>query len=164
MGGENLQTQIEHWTTPQSHDKHGGKTPEQIQAMRLKNGSGVRNLNEDVINWPTASARDWKSETGCENRKEFHAPTLSAFVYLASLPDPVIPDGLTSSEKDRTLPQLWQTPKDQTSGGNQRRGGDRSDELLLTGQAAEFMGNQKKRLSPRFVEWLMGFPIGWTEL
>jgi hypothetical protein len=23
---------------------------------------------------------------------------------------------------------------------------------------------QKRRLSPRFVEWLMGFPVTWTEL
>jgi len=22
---------------------------------------------------------------------------------------------------------------------------------------------EKRRLNPRFVEWLMGFPIGWTE-
>ena len=26
------------------------------------------------------------------------------------------------------------------------------------------MGNPKLRLNPRFVEWLMGLPIGWTEI
>ena len=81
------------WTTPQAHDQHGGKTPEQVARHKEKHGSGCRNLNEDIITW-------------------------------SSHPDPQTRDGLKSSESGQT----------------------------------------SRRLSPRFVEWLLGFPIGWTEL
>jgi hypothetical protein len=36
--------------TPQAHDQRGGKTPEQVEAMRQRTGAGVSNLNE-VIDW-----------------------------------------------------------------------------------------------------------------
>ncbi len=189
------------WPTPQRHDAQGAKTPEQIEAMREKNGAGVQNLNESAEHWMTPNSRDWKSETGSENNNYDKTPNLSRQVYrmenwatprlkgdhdgaratsttrhqgddlytqaeshFNSLPAPVTPDGPSSSESVQTSRRLWQTPKDVTSGANQQRGGDRKDELLLTGQAAEFMGNRTRRLNPRFVEWLMGFPISWTEL
>ena len=31
-------------------------------------------------------------------------------------------------------------------------------------QSSESAPTSRRRLNPRFVEWLMGFPIGWTEL
>jgi DNA (cytosine-5)-methyltransferase 1 len=31
-------------------------------------------------------------------------------------------------------------------------------------QSSENAPTSRRRLNPRFVEWLMGFPIGWTEL
>lgn len=51
------------WPTAQAHDCRGGKTPEQVAAMRAK-GHGVRNLNEEAAqwttptSWPTARATD----------------------------------------------------------------------------------------------------------
>lgn len=44
------------WPTPQAHDAVGGKTPEQIAAMRLRTGAGVSNLNEVVSTLPTPDA------------------------------------------------------------------------------------------------------------
>ena len=43
------------------------------------------------------------------------------------------------------------------TGGQTSRGGDRKDEPLLAG----IVGGP---LNPAFVEWLMGFPLGWTDL
>ena len=43
------------------------------------------------------------------------------------------------------------------TGGQTSRGGKRKDEPLLAG----IVGGQ---LNPVFVEWLMGFPLGWTDL
>jgi hypothetical protein len=53
------------WATPQSHDQHGAKSPEQITAMRAR-GAGVSNLNEmaRLVPWSTPSARDWKDTPG----------------------------------------------------------------------------------------------------
>ena len=85
--------------------------------------------------------------------------------------------------------QMWATPKG-TAGGNVSRGNERSGELLLEGQAQMWATPQARdwsgphgtpgprdlptlsagaerfnraRLNPLFVEWLMGFPIGWTD-
>lgn len=46
------------WATPQAHDAQGGKTPDQIEAMRKRTGAGVKNLNEQVANWPTPRASE----------------------------------------------------------------------------------------------------------
>lgn len=75
----------------------------------------------------------------------------------------------------------WQTP---ATDSFRSRGGDWVDEMGLDQQARFFPTPQtsppapvipdgppssapgqtsRRRLNPRFVEWLMGFPIGWTE-
>jgi len=71
----------------------------------------------------------------------------------------------------------WETPQVScASGGQANRGGPRSDELLLTGQARDVCTRldpptspdgptsspERRSLNPRFVEWLMGWPPGWT--
>lgn len=61
-----LEMQTEYWPTPQAHDAQGGKTPEQIEAMRAK-GHGVANLNERVEQWPTPAARDHKGANSTEH-------------------------------------------------------------------------------------------------
>jgi hypothetical protein len=79
--------------------------------------------------------------------------------------------------------QLWQTP---ATDSFRSRGGDRKDEMGLDQQArmyfvqhhcpsppapaipdglasSEPAPTSRRRLNPRFVEWLMGFPVTWTE-
>lgn len=76
------------------------------------------------------------------------------------------------------LPELWSTITAAAARGSQMtRGNERSDELLLGGQAIllcllldhETPPGQKLSatllaLNPQFAEWLMGWPIGWTGL
>jgi hypothetical protein len=134
-GGRNLADDVTPWKTPHgmsNRDAKGkvggcgggefGKQANHWPTPDVPNGG--RTLSPEVI-WPTPSARDWKSETGLENRTEQHAPNLSQYVYLTSLPDPAIPDGPGSCGSGPT---------------------------------------SHRRLNPRFVEWLMGLPIGWSEL
>ena len=52
-----LESQTRHWATPQAHDAVGGKTPDQVRRMRAA-GHGVKNLNEEVCQWPTPVAND----------------------------------------------------------------------------------------------------------
>jgi hypothetical protein len=66
----------------------------------------------------------------------------------------------------------WQTP---ATDSFRSRGGDRKDEMGLDQQARLFLpqdqataaGEQssgtRRVLNPQFVEWLMGWPIGWTD-
>ena len=183
-----------HWLTPKTIT--GGS-----QAERITLGGGIRKL-EDLAEWwqtpatdsfrsrggdrvnemgldqqawffPTPSARDWKSETGLENRTEQHAPNLSQFIYLASLPAPQMPDGPPSCENGPTWPRHWLTPTVAVT-----RGFDQRDVTITDGMGQRSVGQHNlneqisamtqgtgpRRLNPRFVEWLMGFPIGWTEL
>jgi hypothetical protein len=72
---------------------------------------------------------------------------------------------------------LWLTPTAAIAAGGQTiRSGDRRDEPLLSGQAASVSGHPPQttptdggerltsglQLNPLFVEWLMGWPAGWT--
>jgi hypothetical protein len=94
-------------------------------------------------NWITPNARDWKSETGSENNRYDKTPGLSRQVYELTPPsgapqDPPIPAGPPSSQSVQTFPPHSQDPPAKAP--------------------------ERRRLNPRFVEWLMGFPISWTEL
>ena len=200
-----LTVEVSHWTTPQAHDGMGGpRTAEQLELAKALNKGGNCNLSTDAALWqtpgtdsfrsrggdrkdemgldqqartmfPTPSSRDWKSEVGIENRQEHHSPTLSAFVYLNSLPDPQIPDGPISSPPDRTSHRLWPTAQESMAVGGFPRttpatyGGMYRGNAMLAA-AVEFQkktcgpGPEKRRLNPRFVSWLMGFPVTWTEI
>ncbi len=51
-----METAAQNWPTPQAHDRHGAKTPQQAQAVRDRSGGGVRNLNVEVRKWSTPAA------------------------------------------------------------------------------------------------------------
>jgi hypothetical protein len=52
----------------------------------------------------------------------------------------------------------WATPEGM-AGGKTSRGGKRKNELLLTGQVKQ---DASGKLNPRWVEALMGLPVGWV--
>lgn len=71
----------------------------------------------------------------------------------------------------------WSTPSvADVTGGRMARSGARNDEPLMNGQASalssrldpmtylvgETSSNDRRTLNPLFVEWLMGWPHGWT--
>ncbi len=95
---------------------------------------GDRNLADDVTLWQTPATDSFRSRGG-DRKDEMGLDQQERF---HSLPDPTIPGGQKYSESDLT-----------------------SLRHLSLQNAAEA---PKRRLNPRFVEWLMNFPIGWTEL
>lgn len=97
------------WATPQARDYMPAHTPEYVAAKRAQ-GHGMRNLNDEVMMWPTPNAGDYKA--GMSNAPGRQQSSLPRSVGIA----------------------------EGTSSG--RRGG----------------------LNPTWVEWLMGFPMGWTAL
>lgn len=134
--------QAEHWQTPgtDSFRSRGGDRKDEM------------GLDQEARNWITPNARDWKSETGSENNSYDKTPNLSRQVYG------------------------WWTPH-----GTREHDTDNSDSTYLARQVASIFASlpappipdgpqssesdptSRRRLNPRFVEWLMGFPIGWTE-
>jgi hypothetical protein len=106
-------------------------------------------LEKGFLFWPTASSRDWKdtpgmSRTGADGRKRLDQ--LARVVYA----------------------RQWATPQS-------RQRGTRSKDLILNGSTVIRRGSGERRgidltdqvggnLNPTWVEWLMGFPLGWTAL
>lgn len=83
--------------------------------------------------WATPSARDWRDGAASPDTMQRNARPLNEQACHASLPDATTrPDGEPSS----TQAALTSCPR--------------------------CARTAKRRLNPRFVEWLMGFPIGWT--
>lgn len=116
-------------------------------------------LHHEVQNWPTPAARDHRSPNSQDSQDRRNE----------------------GSSRGQQLPNfvehMWSTPAvADVTGGRKARSGDRSTELLLNGQADSLSGHlgpttstlgEKSstsglQLNPLFVEWLMGWPTGWT--
>jgi hypothetical protein len=122
------------WATPQAHDAQGPKTPEQIEAMRAK-GHGVKNLNEQAT-WATPIMGD---------------------SHLASTPEVAqkrIEEGKVTLSRQTAA---WATPQLQ-DGHNINQ--DSTTHKTIPAQLTKM--NMAGKLNPRWVETLMGLPVGWV--
>lgn len=117
--------------------------------------------------WPTPTANDWKN-AGYQQKDGRIFLTLPGAVGAAKVPErwptPTARDG-KGPGFDGQLPnavRMWPTPKASPSGpdyAKATRPGSGSDDLA-TSVARDQGGGQ---LNPNWVEWLMGFPPGWTD-
>jgi hypothetical protein len=184
-GGGEFAKQANNWATPQGHPRqadprtvdHGVQLANQVgrwptaSARDWKSGDAneatmnrnSRPLNEVVehLTWPTprhttsgmevSDAQLNRIRNGEETEGGAGACKLELSACLHSPPAPQTPDGLTSSEIAPTSPQPSASAK--KTGSESTASGSPPGARLL-----------KRRLNPRFVEWLMGFPVTWTEL
>jgi hypothetical protein len=103
------------------------------------------NLRDQVSNsqnWPTPTRR---SPPDCPAERERHSPSLEAIVNTR-YPTPCSTDHKGAGQSGDLRDRLDYTVE---------RGGTKS---------ATFEKNAAGQLSPNWVEWLMGWPIGWTDL
>ena len=141
----------QNWATPTATERSG---------INPNTGQGA-GLNLGAKNWGTPQARDHKDGS---NPSEA-VPTNSLLGRQA----PRMPlGGSESSESGQTSPQPWSTPKADHS---YRQGRVAPSEghghgRTLGGDIVGWTGQKQttRRLNPRFVEWLMGVPIGWASL
>ena len=94
--------------------------------------SALRTRESGCSSWPTAKARDWKDTMGC------------------SL-DAVNPDGTHRNRRDRLVGAIAAEMSGPAAPVNPSTHGSRQESLATTG-----------KLNPRWVETLMGLPVGWT--
>lgn len=94
----------------------------------------VLNLTGALRQWPTASSRDWRDPPG---------------MALTG----VNPDGTMRKRTDQLARAVYarQRPTPSAPGGDNHQAG-----------SVQEVG--KGQLNPDWVEWLMGWPIGWTSL
>ena len=162
--------QAEHWKTP-----HGMSN---LDFKGKVGGCGGGEFGKQANQWQTPATDSFRSRGG--DRKDEpgldqHArmfPTPNAkekqitlceqiAAFPASLPAPPIPDGPPFSESAPTSRPRWPTPTDSMATMQDMQQARTAGNSPSRPQYASL---EKRRLNPRFVEWLQGFPLRWTEL
>ena len=107
------------------------------------------------MGWPSPSSRDHKGAPASRCTPEGYNARLDEAVILHGRAAPAIPSS------DGSHPESWPTPASSTGQGGAHGlgGGSGANATLKTIGMAE-MGTGK--LNPRWVETLMGLPVGWT--
>lgn len=148
-------------TWPRSGSMRNGTAYQRVPLAPLTGGIGSGLL-------PTPVARDWK-DTGAPSEMQRKSPSLAARAHKNMWPTPRTSDtngpgrhgtgglGLRTAvaEAELTKDGLYTTPCADDTG--HRKGKYAQGGTPLSAQA----GGQ---LNPTWVEWLMGFPLGWTDL
>jgi len=144
------------WPTPSASDVEGGIA----QDVKLENGTFSRK-NKEGVRWGV-KLRDAVNHA----EKMWPTPTTQDNPQVRG-------EGKTVGTKRGTTlggaVRMWPTPvardhKGGYQGGRIRNGKVSWDSLDV---AVQHTDNQEKtggQLNPMFVEWLMGYPKGWTEL
>ena len=123
------------WPTPQAHDCHKGDAQ---RVGRFGTKHGGRNLNDEVALYPTPCARDYRSP----NSKPFSGRG----------------GGRKGEQLVNFVAHNFPTPTATNTKANHMRGNDK-------GKARESRNyGATGQLNPEWVEWLMGWPRGWTDL
>jgi hypothetical protein len=141
-------------------------------------------VNDERRTWPTPTANEdaagtpdgkmqWMltqaAKSGCATRKEYQSwPTPNASDYKGSGTEGPLRDRLDyaterGATKSNTYPKNWATPqaRDHRTGGadrweNPERSRNFNDQAATLGNGGQ--------LNPDWVEWLMGWPVAWTQL
>jgi hypothetical protein len=152
-GSEIIQTNVlknrqKLWPTPHAADGTGGGSP----IRHDPNATGGRSNLRDVVKGLIPTAGDAKA-SGSRNTESSNAHSGT------SLTDWVRMDGGEG--------RLWPTPRESEWKGTGPLGSKsqqhRADRFYLDAIAQERC-QLTGSLNPEFVTWLMGFPLGWTEL
>lgn len=177
------------WPTAQTMDKEWGTpTAHQRTANPREVANGIQLANQ-ASHWPTPMHRDWKNPGAKDGRASGQLADMSAEWQVAEWPTPHGfqagngPDGNEFSKAVRN----WPTPVIEGR-GTRPRANSKHGEMLqevarefptprfgphgtpghgLRHPTIENPGNEsspeRRTLNPLFVEWLMNFPIGWTD-
>lgn len=160
-GGIDLQTEAKLWNTP-----HGMGNTDRTGKL---GGAGGGEFAKQANQWPTPAGRDVKG-----TNDPSHLDRSTGSKRLDRLPNyvshcfPLAPQtstlgGESSESTPASPPPSWATPAGAdaigSTGGTTEKGGGK----CLRKDASRFVGTTKRRLSPRFVEWLMGWPRDFTQ-
>lgn len=178
------------WPTPRAIDGRGAQsgTSDETLIRRAQTRSGdSRNLPEMVQSrerdlWPTPLGTDAKGgRRSSHGRPDGLQSAISERTWPTPKASPSGPDfaragrdgsggdDLATAVVDRPSdhPKLWPTPRASEWKGVGPLGSKSQDYRLAKGYLDATVQDAEQRtgaLNPDWVEWLMGFPIGWTNL
>lgn len=163
---DTLTSKAREWPTPQKWD---GERGAEIRETKQARGSGGVNLAQAAKDWPMPKQRDHKGKS----QRGIHAPEDALPNMVAAHAGP--PDPANSSTNGRSRDYVGPRSDQPSNGikprtpqaslafaGTQSRGGDRKDELLLSGQVRAESPSPGS-LNPRWVLQLMGFPADYLD-
>tara|TARA_X000001316_G_C922449_1_gene37868 strand:+ start:154 stop:909 length:756 start_codon:yes stop_codon:yes gene_type:complete len=149
--------------------------PERITAAR--GGSAPRSLPTPTVHHAKMGNHDEDPQDFLKRAEEYRSKTggtigMSLGVAARLYPTPTAKANQTAPSmlaKGGSFSNLWPTPiareaKDQGLDlQKKRRDGKSRDDSLTRRVSIEQGLNKAGRLNPQWVEWLMGWPIGWTD-
>ncbi|WP_448732107.1 hypothetical protein [Agrobacterium sp. 22-221-1] len=167
-----LENQANWWATPQARDHFPPHTPEYIASKKAE-GHGMGNLNDQADQWMTPRSNEVGQYQYSRGDKEKPVPTLTGQAldmeaYQTSNTWPT-PTAMNRPRSDETL-EKCRTRRKEKAGQNTvpLYLGDLASRISLPGQEmpkdGETSSSERRSLNPLFVEWLMGWPPGWTLL
>ena len=177
-GTPSIDTMARNWQTPTASASRGGAQPVE---ERVAGGHAI-NLQDQAVSWPTPTVDGNRnsSEYGERPPSDDDLPTRVQRTW----PTAMAADGMGRSgayvRGNHTLSlaaKLWPTAtaSDSRAGGARNTDGSKAhqgtslSDAVLTGSSSSGRRGRASApggpmvLNPQFVEWLMGFPIGWTD-
>lgn len=159
-----LDQQARLWTTPQAHDQRSGVSE---RVGRYGTEHGGRDLNDQAAAWMTPQATDAKRGGEDPGRKERGAGAASLAEQTAQWPTPTARDYRSPNSEES------QEKRNADSSRGQQLMNFLADEMRSptsrfslpapTPETGTTSSSTRHILNPLFVEWLMGWPIGWTD-
>ena len=138
---------VEMWATPRTSDTNSGRTLNE-KGQRISKSSDLvfgANLADQVKMWPTPRACSAMSAENIQNRVNDKFPNLESEVARSMWPTPTARDYKDSGENMN----LYRSERQNTQLG-----------VVAKRSEPENIGS----LNPAWVEWLMGYEIGYTDL
>jgi len=125
-------------------------------SLRLK--SAHRISESECLSWPTAASRDWKGCYTTLQRKDgkMRGDLLPDAVNIEEMHGPPAP---ASSNTGGSRPELWATP---IMGDSHLASTPEVAAKRLEEGKATLSRQNPGKLNPRWVETLMGLPVGWV--
>ncbi len=116
-------------------------------SLRQRSARRINGKESSSLQWPTATSRDWKDTGSLENVPE----NCLLGRVAANWPTPRVTTNGGTGNSDR----LKQARLEDTASAFSRQKGTGS-------QSGDASLPSRRILNPHFVEWLMGWPPGWT--
>lgn len=154
MPSDDLSSAAAYWPTPRAVS--GGPEAGDRKKELLRDASGGGDLQAAASQWPTPVSGDSRGGSASARAKEQGFRELSE--EAQAWPTPTSTDHKGSTRPGQRVGQMSEAAEQRFQTPRAGAKGPAGEDSTHGGQP------RGKRLNPAFVEWLMGFPTGWTNL
>ena len=150
------------WPTPRAENASSSRPNQKGGKVLAEEAQIAEGLRERGQKWPTPQSRDWKNAHGprfVDSERSNDLNDAVDFIEKRAWPTPTVGDSKSSGSRNTSTSKANEgmslTDATRGDGGMGRLGGINSSPLKAR------VGG---KLNPDWVEWLMGWPVGWTSL